>query len=125
MLHLLFQIYLAGLIPIMTFLLFIFWASQGFKLSAANARLVMFNGFLWPIMVSMWLYEIVVPAVWHRSLVRKIRDSHFFAFWQGLWEHLSTNGNGGRTHKTDQGWNEAYDRGMNWADRLLRIKGHG
>jgi len=43
------------------------------------------------------------------------QNLHIFAFWQGFAEHLD--GCGGRTHETDQDWNEAYDRGMNLADR--------
>lgn len=50
--------------------------------------------------------------------MRTIRDTHLFAFLQGLIEHW--NGAGGRTHATDHGWNEAYDRGMNAADWLRR-----
>jgi len=44
-----------------------------------------------------------------------MKDKHLFAFWQGFFEQLR-DGCGGRTHPTDQGWNEAYDRGMNLAD---------
>lgn len=47
---------------------------------------------------------------------RTIRDSRAFAFLQGLFEHWS--GCGGRTHATSHGWNVAYDRGMNLADKL-------
>jgi len=49
-------------------------------------------------------------------MAKAIRDSRLFAFLQGLFEHW--NGCGGRTHETDQGWNLAYDRGMNLADKL-------
>ncbi len=44
------------------------------------------------------------------------KNYRVFAFVQGLFEHWG--GAGGRTHPTDQGWNEAYDRGMNVADWL-------
>lgn len=49
-------------------------------------------------------------------MMRALRNSQFFAFAQGLVEHLG--GCGGRTHPTDQDWNEAYDRGMNAADLI-------
>ena len=48
-----------------------------------------------------------------------IRNTHVFTFLQGCYEHLD--GCGGRTHETDQDWNEAYDRGMNLADRLRNL----
>lgn len=51
-----------------------------------------------------------------RRLMRAVRDSIPFAFMQGLVENW--NGCGGRTHPTNQDWNEAYDRGMNLADGL-------
>jgi len=50
--------------------------------------------------------------------MRSIRESRVFAFLQGVLEHLD--GCGGRTHESDQGWNEAYDHGMNLADRIMR-----
>ena len=49
-------------------------------------------------------------------MARFIRDSLAFAFLQGLIEHW--NGCGGRTHPTNDDWNEAYDQGMNLADWL-------
>lgn len=49
----------------------------------------------------------------------RYRDWHAFAFLQGFWEHLSTMGCGGRTHETDPGWNDAYDRGMNAAEPII------
>jgi hypothetical protein len=52
--------------------------------------------------------------------MRLIRDSRPYAFVQGLVEHWG--GCGGRTHETNQDWNEAYDAGMNLADR---IRGRG
>lgn len=51
-------------------------------------------------------------------MARYFRNSRAFAFFQGLLEHW--NGCGGRTHPTSQDWNEAYDRGMNLADRMRR-----
>jgi len=48
--------------------------------------------------------------------MKRIKDSRIFAFWQGVIEHWG--GCGGRTHPTNQDWNEAYDSGMNLADRL-------
>jgi hypothetical protein len=53
------------------------------------------------------------------TMKRFVRNTHAFAYFQGLWEHWSTKGRGGRTHPTDQLWNEAYDTGMNHADWLL------
>ena len=51
-----------------------------------------------------------------RHFIARVRDSRAFAFAQGLCEHW--NGCGGRTHETNQNWNESYDRGMNAADWL-------
>jgi hypothetical protein len=50
-------------------------------------------------------------------MLKFIRDTHLSAFWQGFVEHVF-DGCGGRTHPTDQDWNEAYDRGMNLAERV-------
>lgn len=47
-----------------------------------------------------------------------LRDTHIFAYWQGFWERLTLGDSFGRTHETDQDWNEAYDRGANLADKL-------
>ncbi|WP_162815056.1 hypothetical protein [Erythrobacter aureus] len=47
-------------------------------------------------------------------MLRKIRNTLLFAFVQGFIENLD--GCGGRTHPTNADWNEAYDRGMNFAD---------
>lgn len=52
-----------------------------------------------------------------------IRDTHLFARVQGFFEQLQ--GHGGRTHHTDDCWNEAYDSGMNCADIVLRLIGRG
>lgn len=49
-------------------------------------------------------------------MARYLRDTTPFAFVQGFFEHW--NGSGGRTHETNAGWNEAYDKGMSLADRL-------
>lgn len=46
----------------------------------------------------------------------KYRDSHLYAFLCGFWERLRLGDAFGRTHDTDQGWNECYDRGANVAD---------
>ncbi len=43
-----------------------------------------------------------------------MQDTLIFAFVQGFIEHLR--GYGGRTHPTNQEWNESYDKGMNLAD---------
>lgn len=51
-----------------------------------------------------------------------LRNTHLFALLQGFWEQLTTRGCGGRTHETDADWNEAYDRGMNLADRLQELR---
>lgn len=52
--------------------------------------------------------------------MRLIRNSHTFAFLQGLIECLWFGPDFGRTHESDHDWNEAYDRGMNAADWLCR-----
>jgi hypothetical protein len=41
------------------------------------------------------------------------------AYLLGFWERLTLGDGYGRTHPTDQDWNEAYDRGANLADRVL------
>lgn len=51
-------------------------------------------------------------------MTRYFKNTRAFAFVLGLVEHWG--GCGGRTHDTDQDWNEAYDRGMNLADTLRR-----
>lgn len=50
-------------------------------------------------------------------MLRFIRNTLLFAFLQGFYEQLR-DGCGGRTHTTNQDWNEAYDRGMNLADHF-------
>lgn len=49
-------------------------------------------------------------------MIKFIRDTTAYAFILGLIEHW--NACGGRTHETNQDWNEAYDKGMNLADWL-------
>jgi len=59
-------------------------------------------------------------------MMKFIRNTHTFAYWQGFWEHLD--GCGGRTHATDDDWSDAYDRGMNLADsfnQFFRGDTHG
>lgn len=51
--------------------------------------------------------------------MKRIRNSRLFAFLQGFFERVTSNGDVGRTHPTNQGWNEAYDRGMNLAERFV------
>lgn len=46
----------------------------------------------------------------------RFRDFTLFAFLQGFWERLTLGDAFGRTHETNQDWNEAYDRGANLAD---------
>lgn len=52
-------------------------------------------------------------------MLRFIRNTHLFAFLQGLYERARYGDGMGRTHPTDHGWNEAYDRGMNLAERFV------
>jgi hypothetical protein len=47
-----------------------------------------------------------------------MRDTLIFAYAQGFWERLTLGDAFGRTHETNQDWNEAYDAGANLADRL-------
>jgi hypothetical protein len=51
-------------------------------------------------------------------MIRKIRDSLAFAFLQGFWERATMGDSFGRTHPTNQDWNESYDCGANLADKL-------
>lgn len=51
-------------------------------------------------------------------MLKLIRDSIPFAYAQGFWERLRLGDAFGRTHETNQDWNEAYDRGANLADAL-------
>lgn len=41
----------------------------------------------------------------------KPHDDHQFAFYQGFYERLVDGPDCGRTHTSDQAWNEAYDQG--------------
>lgn len=49
---------------------------------------------------------------------RYIKNTKAFAFMQGLYERLMYGDGAGRTHPTDQNWNETYDQGMNFADEV-------
>lgn len=51
-----------------------------------------------------------------KRLKKAIRDTHFYAYCQGYRERRRYGDAAGRTHDTDQGWNEAYDRGQNFAE---------
>lgn len=51
--------------------------------------------------------------------MRFIRDSRPFAYGQGFLDYLRFGGFVGRTHPTDLGWNEAYDRGRSLAESLI------
>ena len=46
-------------------------------------------------------------------------NTPIYAFCQGFWERLTLGDAFGRTHPTNQSWNEAYDRGANLADRMF------
>lgn len=46
-------------------------------------------------------------------------SDHQFAFYQGFYERLAEGPDTGRTHETDQAWNEAYDRGRNEAEAVV------
>lgn len=50
-----------------------------------------------------------------------IRNTKLFAFVQGTYETFRWGSSSGRTHPTDQGWNEAYDHGMNMGERLRAV----
>lgn len=50
--------------------------------------------------------------------MRRLRDTHIFAYWQGFFEHLRYSGMV-RSHPTDDDWNEAYDSGWNLADWVM------
>jgi len=58
-----------------------------------------------------------MPAI-STTLMRALRNTHFFAYWQGFFEHLRYSGMG-RSHPEDDDWNEAYDGGWNLADKLM------
>lgn len=49
-------------------------------------------------------------------MLKFIRNTRAFAYCQGFYERLTLGDGFGRTHATDQDWNEAYDRGANLAD---------
>lgn len=59
------------------------------------------------------------PAPNTEVYMKRIRNSCLFAFLQGFFERVASNGDVGRTHPTNQDWNEAYDRGMNLAERFV------
>ena len=50
-------------------------------------------------------------------------DLHITAYVLGLWERARLGDAFGRTHPTDAGWDEAYDRGANLADWFSFWKG--
>ena len=54
-----------------------------------------------------------------KNVLRKIKDSYFYAYWCGFYERTRYYDGFGRTHATDQSWNEAYDAGANLSDKLL------
>lgn len=47
-----------------------------------------------------------------------IRNTHTFAFLQGLYERHRWGDGFGRSHATDEGWNDAYNRGANLSDYI-------
>lgn len=47
--------------------------------------------------------------------------TYLIAWWLGFKDRLETE-SFGRTHDEDQDWNEAYDRGRNFAEWLLGVK---
>lgn len=51
-------------------------------------------------------------------MCRLIRNTLAFAFLQGLYERWTLGDGFGRTHPTNQDWNDAYDRGANLSDFL-------
>lgn len=53
-----------------------------------------------------------------QAIIRFIRNTHAFAYLQGFYERSALGDGFGRTHDTDQAWNEAYDRGANLSDQL-------
>lgn len=48
-----------------------------------------------------------------------IRESQLYAWLCGFVERATYGDGFGRTHASNQNWNEAYDRGANMADSLL------
>lgn len=56
-------------------------------------------------------------------MLRIIRNTHTFAFLQGMREAFASDGSFGRTHSTDMDWCDAYDRGGNLGDWLAAIVG--
>ena len=48
----------------------------------------------------------------------KPHDDLLFAWYQGFYERMTEGPNCGRTHETNEDWNEAYDEGMNEAEAL-------
>lgn len=51
-------------------------------------------------------------------MMRFIRNTKVFAFVQGFYEYWRNGDGMGRTHPTDQDWNEAYDRGRNFYEKV-------
>lgn len=52
----------------------------------------------------------------------KYKDLHTYAWLEGLYERWTLGDGFGRSHATDDDWNEAYDSGANMADRLRKIQ---
>lgn len=47
-----------------------------------------------------------------------IKDSLIYAFICGFIERFRFGDGFGRTHANNQSWNEAYDHGANWSDKI-------
>lgn len=52
----------------------------------------------------------------------KYKDLHTYAWLEGLYERWTLGDGFGRSHETDDDWNEAYDSGANMADRLRKAQ---
>lgn len=53
------------------------------------------------------------------TIMFHVRESLIYAYVVGFYERARYGDGFGRTHDTNQSWNEAYDSGANLADKLF------
>lgn len=54
-------------------------------------------------------------------MMKFIRNTHVFAYAQGFYERHRWGDGFGRSHATDEGWNDAYSRGANLSDQITGL----
>lgn len=54
-----------------------------------------------------------------KNVIFKVKETNSFAYLQGLYERIRYCDGFGRSHATNDDWNEAYDKGANLADKIM------